>query len=381
MVRLPRDQFKIIEAGQEHPLVAEALRSRKHFEICWCGSGRKYKKCHQLREQEAPLPLGQALQEQAEIFWRVRGCMHPLASKGICQGKVVDSHTIQRRGPLLQIVDAENHVCHLDTSTNGIVLKEVGWKRASVFPGYCTKHDSEIFGVLERGPFIGTHEQCVLQAYRSVCNELYRKRALIDSLHYQRDVLDRGLNIDEQISRQLSVFQNIQGQTKSKEELEKLWRMFEGAVARREYERFLSKCYFFNGDLYVTSSGTLHTEFDFQGVKLSDMWDLNVEAQMLTHSIMSTDNGGAIVFTWLAEEKAPADVIASFDLVPNGDRGDIFVQYCFLNCENTYFSRAWWDQLGYNRQQQLQRYAAALFYEGGAFVPNHDPLVDWSFLS
>lgn len=181
MIRLPDQPFKSKEVGDDHPLVVEALRQRKHFEVCWCGSGRKYKKCHRLREQEAPVSYGQALSGQRNVFWRSRGCMHPNASNETCQGGVIDSHTIQRKGPLSKITDANNHVFNLFPSPKGCELEAVGWRQASVFPGYCAKHDSEVFSALERFPFTATHEQCVLQAYRSVCNELYRKRALIES--------------------------------------------------------------------------------------------------------------------------------------------------------------------------------------------------------
>jgi len=307
--------------------------------------------------------------------------MHPRASKERCGGKIIDSHTIQRKGPLQKLVDVNNRVCNLNHSAKlgNTAVEEIGWRQASVFPGYCAKHDSEIFADLEQFPFTGTHEQCVLQTYRNVCNELYKKRAAIDSLIYQGDVIDRGLDLDGQIEQQLIVSMNIQGQTKSKDELESLWKAFDGAVSERRYDRFSSKCYFFEGDLSVTSSGALHVEFDFRGTKLVDMWDLNVNGEMLSHSIMSTDRGGAIVFTWLSEQELPALVVNSFDTVPDEHKGDVFVQYCFLNCENTYFSRAWWDQLGDERHAQRTGYAKALFYEGGAFVPNLNSLVDWKF--
>ena len=161
--------------------------------------------------------------------------------------------------------------------------------------------------------------------------------------------------------------------------METLWGKFEDVVARRQYDRFHSKCYFFKGKLCVTSAGALHVEFDFKGDRLIDMWDLALDAEMLSHSIMATDDGGAIMFTWLADEKLPAAVVSSFDEVASSDKGDIFVQYCFLNCENTYFSKVWWEGLGSSRQEQLKRYAAALHYEGGPYVANNERLVDWSF--
>jgi hypothetical protein len=306
--------------------------------------------------------------------------MHPSASGAVCVGKVVDSHTIQRKGSLQKITDASNHVCHLAPAAgHGYVVDEIGWKKASTFPGYCARHDSEVFDALERMPFSGTHEQCVLQAYRNVCNELYKKRALLESLQYQRDVLDRGCDVERQIELQLTFTQNIAGQTKSKDELERLWRRFEGVVAQREYDRLSSKCYFFKGDLCVTSAGAIHAEFDFRGNRLTDMWDLNADAQMLSHSTMATDEGGAIVFAWFTDEKLPSAIVDSFSELPDEDKGDIFVQYCFLNSENTYFSKGWWNSLGLSRQERLKRFAAALFYDGGRFVASANRLVDWNF--
>jgi hypothetical protein len=380
MVKIPQLPFKTTDVGDDHPLVVEALRPRKHYEQCWCGSGRKYKNCHRIRAEQKQLSLGQLLDEQQRVFWKNRGCMHPRASASACQGPVIDSHTIQRKGPLEKIISANNHVSHLESSpSEQFEVKEVGWKKASTFPGYCGKHDSQIFAQLERTSFSGSNEQCVLQAYRNTCNELYKKRALIESLEFQRNLIDRGCDIDVQISRQLSFSQNILGQTKSMQELELLWRKFEDAVTDKMYDRFSSRCYFFEGDLCIASSGTLHAEFDFKGNRYADMWDLGESAEILSHSIMATDRGGAIVFTWLTDERIPQSIVSSFDDIGDEDKADVFAQYCFLNSENTYFSRKWWDALDSSLREQLRKYAAALYYEGGAFVPNQSRLLNWRF--
>jgi len=227
---------------------------------------------------------------------------------------------------------------------------------------------------------MGTHEQCVLQAFRDVCNELYKKQALLDALAYQREVIDLGCDTDEQISRQLSLAQNIEGQRKSHSELLAMWHRFNEVVERADYGRFQSRTFKFEGDLEVASSGALHAEFDFTGRKLMDMWDVSIDAEMLCHSIQRTEKGGMIVFTWRADEKTPAEVVASFEAISNKDKGDVFVQYCFLNCENTFFSGAWWNHLtSHHQQATLKHYAELLFYEGGAFIANNPPLVSWRF--
>jgi hypothetical protein len=381
MVKVPQLPFKIIDVGENHPFVTEALRPRKHYEQCWCGSGRKYRKCHQIRAQEERISLGQLLDEQRRIFWRKRGCMHPHASASTCQGTVIDSHTIQRKGPLEKIISANNHVMHLELypSEGTFQVNEIGWRKASTFPGYCTKHDTQIFAQLERTAFCGSHEQCVLQGYRDTCNELYKKRALIEALDFQRNLVDRGCDIDEQINWQLSVNQNIAGQTKSMQEIEEQWRMFEDAVTGNKYDRFSSKCYFFEGDLCIASSGTLHVEYDFIGTRYSDMWDLSKSAELLSHSIMATESGGAIVFTWLTDQRDPQAIVSSFDDVSDDDKADVFAQYCFLNTENVYFSEKWWSALDSSLQEQVKKYAAALHYEGGPFVRNRNPLLNWRF--
>ena len=109
------------------------------------------------------------------------------------------------------------------------------------------------------------------------------------------------------------------------------------------------------------------------------LWDLSLDAQLLSHSVLNTDSGGAIIFTWLADEEAPAKVVRSFEAIADTDKGDVFVQYCFLHCENTYFSRSWWDSLESTLKNQLKQYAKAFYYEGGAFVANKTKLVNWRF--
>ncbi|MCK5091691.1 MAG: SEC-C domain-containing protein [Gammaproteobacteria bacterium] len=381
MIKLPPQPFKVTEVDETHPLVVNALRDRKHFELCWCGSGKKYKKCHRLREQETPCPLGQILSLQQKIFWQKRGCMHPQASPTTCNGRVIDSHTIQRKGPLERIVDETGHVMHFQSnSTDGeLGVSKTGWRKASVFPGYCAGHDSSLFSQLEREPFTGEHRQCVLQAFRNVCNELYRKQALIEVLKFQRHLMDRGRNLDEQINTQISYAKSIKGQIKSVEELERLRVSYESAIIQNELETFVSKCYFFRGDLDVVSSSVFQCEFDFVGNKLVDMWDLSIDAESLSHSVMNTDEGGAIVFVWLRSENAPNAVVTSFDNLPDEEKGDIFVQYCFLNCENTFFAERWWKGLSTENRDQVQCFANTFFYEGGEFVSNKDRLVNWSF--
>ena len=382
MIKLPPHPFKIVEIDERDPFIANALGERKHYEPCWCGSGKKYKRCHRLREQEKPYTIGKLQNLQRKAFWLKRDCMHPLASPESCSGKVIDSHSIQRKGPLKQIIDNTGHVMHFETdSTNGqMKASKIGWRKASIFPGYCSTHDTSLFSPIEKGEFSGEHWHCILHAFRNVCSELYRKQALIESLEFIRLFIDKGFNPDRQIETQFSFTKNIEGQKKSLEETYCLRKKFESAIIEGNSDAFESKCYFFHGDLDVVSSSVLQCEFDFGGNNLIDMWNLSLDAQMISHSVMNTKDGGAIIFVWLKDEKDPKRVIESFDNIPDEEKGDIFVQYCFVNCENTFFSEKWWTNLSENQQVKIQNYAKALYYEGGKFTANKDKLVNWVFV-
>jgi SEC-C motif len=381
MLNLPESQFRYFEVTNDHPLVQSALRQRKHYEPCWCNSGRKYKKCHAIRRYESELPTGQLLIEVEKIIWKTRGCMHPEASQANCSGKVIDAHSIQRKGPLKKIIDDTNHDLQfkVSRSNNGLELVKTGWRKASTFPGYCAKHDSQLFQALDTRAFIGDDEQCLLLAFRNLCNELYRKHALIDVNMFLRDVQDRGSSLNEQIDIQLSVTATIDNQLLAIQEFEDFRTKLETALAFKEYSLFESKCYFFKGDISVVSSSILSCGYDFNGGKLADLWDMSAKVNFLAHSIVDTPEGGAIVFIWLKGATSAQAVIDSFEKLDNDKKGDIFVQYCFLNSENTYFAAKWWHSLSLRSQNLIEKLSKSLSYDGGTFSANTPPLVSWGF--
>src|ERR1017187_4044573 len=71
---------------------------------CWCGSNRKYKKCHFLRANEERLPPG-AIEQAARSTWLEKTCLHPEAGGDRC-GKIISAHTIQRSRVLSRITIA-----------------------------------------------------------------------------------------------------------------------------------------------------------------------------------------------------------------------------------------------------------------------------------
>lgn len=125
------------------------------YEPCWCGSRKKFKFCHSKREAAPRINVFEVealMRDQADQGY----CSHPEASAASCEGGIIRAHTVQRRGGLAAIAEA-GHVLTLKPTMKGMIDHEgrpppraIGVGKASVFPGFCNRHDSDLFKPIVR---------------------------------------------------------------------------------------------------------------------------------------------------------------------------------------------------------------------------------------
>lgn len=85
---------------------------------CWCGSGKKYKKCHLYRQDQkkvTPFDIGKKFKKHFGKEY----CIY--LDRSECRGSIVKAHTIQRNGSLNKIAD------------NGQVLLLLAFLQRNVF--------------------------------------------------------------------------------------------------------------------------------------------------------------------------------------------------------------------------------------------------------
>lgn len=98
------------------------------------------------------------------------------------------SHILQKNGILSNIAE-NNHLFQFsgkslfEDGERRFQLKSIGINKVYSFPGFCKKHDNDIFKSIEKTNNIDfenglTHK---LFAYRTICNEIYRKEVMKDS--------------------------------------------------------------------------------------------------------------------------------------------------------------------------------------------------------
>ncbi|MEG0697350.1 MAG: hypothetical protein RR447_09455 [Algoriella sp.] len=121
-----------------------------------------------------------------------------------CNEKSIKSHTLQKNG-ILKNISNQNHLAQFSSksmliqSETNFELKKIGVNEAYTFPGFCKKHDSDIFSHIEKGEIdFNDRKTHVLFAYRAICQEIYRKKT---SLNVATDII-----LSPQYSHEFKIF-------------------------------------------------------------------------------------------------------------------------------------------------------------------------------
>jgi hypothetical protein len=102
--------------------------------------------------------------------WSKRGpCMH----EGCTKTSIARSHTISL-GASIRLIAENGHVLTPVFGDNGLDLVPIGVREASTFPGFCEEHEAQ-FAAFEAKKTMTEPEHFRLQAFRTICREIYTK--------------------------------------------------------------------------------------------------------------------------------------------------------------------------------------------------------------
>jgi hypothetical protein len=225
---------------------------------CWCGSGKKYKKCHLARTEAEEVPVSDALRATKESK-AARGCNSPSAMHEECSGDPIKSHTISKALGLERISD-QGHVLGLkhDLSTlkrthGRAELGKIGINNMSVFPGFCSVHDKALFSPVEDVPFSGTQEQCALLSYRALARERHTKLAGTDVNEFLKGA-DKGKPLVAQVAIQSFLAEYGLGLALATEDLDRALELHHRAILERDFSAFESAIFEFPDEFPVLCS-------------------------------------------------------------------------------------------------------------------------------
>ena len=320
-------------------------------EKCWCGSNKKFKRCHLNRETE-PRPGIQEVLDRFRKVYRQGKCSHPSAGHKLCKGKIIKAHTVQRNGGL-NLIASNGHVYTL--LQNGKMFDQDRWDlnagpnkvgigEASTFAGFCAHHDNELFAPIEKQPFQGTLEQIAILGYRAICHELFLKECSVEVANILRD-LDKGQPFPAQVMHQEAVSLYESGLLKSIEEIQVLKSIYASFVFEKSFSNIGYYVVTFDRPPEIMCTGAVQATHDFEGNKIAELGHLDIPAHWMTFSFLATDNGGAAVFSYPSDHLMSERVLKSLNGLPDAERTHAIVRFAFEFFENTYFSPDWWDGL------------------------------------
>lgn len=327
---------------------------RGRNEPCWCGSGRKYKHCHLKRSGEKPTTRTEAFQGMLSSF-KCEECSCPDDWKHQCAGDIVRAHSLSRRNALGAVTES-GHVFSLVPDWSQLfhrdkfVFKKKSARDASTFTGFCGYHDSNIFLGLDNTEFDGSKGLTFLSAYRTLCREIFMKRAYLRAADFGR-TMDKGRDALSQVAIQDTASAMSDGANDALQELNDLKSYFENALRTSSYEMFAFSNFHFCQLPNLVSAGGFNPSHDMSGEFLQNL-DLSTNSQNVFFSILPSKSGFWASFLWLRTqslmERYVADVERNF-CSPGG-----IYAVALAHIENTFLRPSFWETLPERQKQSFQ---------------------------
>ena len=333
---------------------------------CWCNSGNKYKRCHLDRDKQNPIPKWDKW-DKFNRSLESKICLSPTQWHGECESGISRSHTVPKSSSLRRIAQ-DGHVYSLvpnpleiEKNSGFINPQLIGVNRASTFPGFCSRHDNDIFSPLETQGFSGAADQCFLIAYRALAREMYTKRAASQFIDTLRQA-DRGKILEEQISIQTLMNSLASGTAVAVRTTEYYKAIFDEMLVTHGYSNIEGYVIEFDDAPAVMCSGAIFPVQDFNGVELQELGHPDKIPDLLCFSsFYSKEQQGVMAFSWLSQHSLSCRrLIDSLKVIPDESITEALLRFIFESCENLHISPTWWENIPHrSRTAFIERFNAA----------------------
>lgn len=330
---------------------------------CWCGSGLKFKYCHLDRERRRPFNLFEYSEAMLKELGR-RYCSHADESGATCSGPIIHAHTVQKEGGLRAIARS-GKVYTLLATLNGLIKTDgrleprlVGIGDASVFSGFCSKHDNNLFRPIEgKACTIGPRE-ALLFAYRAACFEAFMKRAQFKTAKlFTR--LDEGRPVGEQEMIQNAARAYAYNVEAALEGTHSRKASYDRRVKDDDTQGFHYSWTRLDTLLPVASCGTFLPDFDLGGAPLQRLGHGDAAYEQVALNVTAYEGQSVIVIGWTGAAGGPASRFASsFHALDDAAKAACAVRLPLEYIENSYINPEWWEALSEAQQRNLVRHSS-----------------------
>lgn len=315
---------------------------------CWCGSGKKYKKCHIKPQENMESPINFLVNLNNQVLDKSY-CLHPNTSE--CSGSIVKAHSVQKSGGLKELSERSHVYSFFDTRIRQAIkntspaIHEVGINNASTFTGFCSKHDSEIFRKIEFDNFTVDQEAAFLYCYRAICRELFWKRKQKDFQEGLFSATKKMILSYSQAIKEESLKDFYLGITLGLSEIEALKTQLDSYLTNKEFSRTYYYVAVIDSIPEIMCCAGTQPGFDFDGNQIQDLGNLTIPLEYITLTINYRNQRGNIIFSWTENSPKIESFIKSLHRQNDFQFTQSIFRFVFEFFENSYFSPKWWDSL------------------------------------
>ena len=346
---------------------------------CWCGSGKKYKKCHlvsDFQENENYIDIDNL--KKAEEFVNVikthidayeqEKCCAKDIGLGDCNGKIreacpvfrnLDLNEISSSGKIMKYVFDTAVKKNEDEDEDGKLLlkaKEDDAESVSVFYGFCEKHDRNLFSCFENSDFTGRSDQCLAIACQNISRGLHCRNEglLFRNIYYE---INKIISPENQPSSDSITDDFILSYEEERKNVENMNNYFFRAMMKKEYEILQSLIIKFDVILPYVITDFWPAYIDIYNHKLQDV--LATRPERIFMSSFTDKNCSYICMSWLDTDDAPGKVIAEqIKNLSSDKQPEIILLMILMNSINIIFNPDWFEALNSDQRKLLDESAS-----------------------
>lgn len=270
----------------------------------------------------------------------------------------------------------------LNRNDGRIAPERIGLAKASTFPGFCNRHDSQTFAPIELADIEPTTEQAFLLAYRAICMELFKKLGQMDLATGIMVDADRGLSLRDQMMFQEWRSNYLTGIKLGVRDLSGEKELYDRILQTRTWDQ--SICYIAvatSCSPTIASTGAIIPECDFLGNELAPLGRPEKNCDLLAFSIIARENGGLAIWACRSDSKYGMAFLRTASSMSDDELVQGAARFAFEFVENTYISPEWWYGLPKDSQETIiGRLNSGLFDDPGPrrIVDDGIQLVNWT---
>lgn len=276
-------------------------------EKCPCGSDEKFEKCCYLNVKNSEnldirsiehlqYLIAKNMEKAENETIKELGCLYP--DKSSCNGNPINSHLLQKNRILSSIQD-DGHVLVFNYKNflpNNDIFDEVGINKATVFKGFCNKHDTELFIPIEHYDYNNTLEQNFLFAYKSINQEYYSKKIHEKTIRNMFKKMPHNYKDPLFVERYRTMLLELNDIDYYKSE-------FDIALLAKNYNIIDSKLFCLDSKINFAASTSFIPEFDIDDNIFIDIYSKKEKRLPIVFLTVFPQNEKTyILFSWLKED-------------------------------------------------------------------------------